>query len=156
MMVALALPVAALERSAGKTVTESRIGVAANMEVESLKAWALAVLQLQDTQIKNIASCSTQRKFWNGTVCVTPVYTMNSPVVTTRNVGLPVSWRYSHKACTKKTWGVCTRHDNFCVSYCTLPTRANYAVNPGTNSIVIDNYVCSGGGQTRNVGNGGC
>lgn len=153
---ALAFPASALESSAGVKLDNTKVDVGANMQVEALKAWALAALQGQQTLINNINNCSKQNKFWNGTTCVSPNYTMGSPSISTNTVSLPLVWTFAYKTCTKKKLGICTRNDNFCQSSCSLPAKTNYRVYPDTNSIVIDNYVCSGGGQVKNVGNGGC
>lgn len=152
----MSVSVAALERSASMDVNTNRVEVGANMQVEAIKAWSLAVLQGQQTLLHNLNTCSKQQKFWNGTACVAPVYTMNNPAVSMNTYSLPLKWTFAYKTCTKKKWGVCTRHDNFCQSTCVGSASASYTVRPETNSIVVTSYVCNGAGQVKNVGNGGC
>lgn len=58
----------ALERSSAMEFDTRRVG--AHMQLEAVKAWALAVLQGQQTIINNLNACAKQQRFWNGTVCV--------------------------------------------------------------------------------------
>lgn len=137
-------------------VNTNRVEVGANMQVEAIKAWSLAVLQGQQTLLNQINTCGKQQKFWNGSACVAPTYQMSSPVVTQTTSNLPLQWTFAYKSCTKKTLGVCTRHDNFCQSSCQGSAYATYAINPDANTITVRSYVCNGAGQVKNVGNGGC
>lgn len=146
----------ALERSATMDMDTSRVELGASMQVEAIKAWSLAVLQGQLTLLNEINACGKQKKFWNGSACVAPVYQMTSPAISQVTHNLPVTWTFAYKSCTKKTLGVCTRHDNFCQSVCQGSAYANYTVNAQANTITVNSYVCNGAGQVKNVGNGGC
>lgn len=147
---------AALEMSAQVDLDTKRVEAGANMQLEAVKAWALAVLQGQQTLLNNMNTCSKQQKFWNGTACVAPVYNMSNPSVAMNTYSLPLKWTFAYKTCTKKKLGICTRNDNFCQSSCVGSASASYSVRPETNSIVVTSYVCNGAGQVKNVGNGGC
>lgn len=148
MLVALALPAAALEMTAGKSVESSRVGIAATQQLESVKAWALAVLQAQDTQIKRITNCSTQNKFWNGTTCVAPpmVGTMTNPAVAVTSVNVTGWQAYYQSRCCKKKWGVCTseKHHHL-ISYCTQPALTTYTIDGPNNRVNVTATTCSPG-----------
>lgn len=148
MMLALATTAVGLERSAGKSVDDARVDVAANLELESLKAWALAVLQLQDTQIKNITNCSKTNKFWNGSICVQPPMsgTMTNPTVAVSTINVTGQQAYYQAYCCKKTWGVCTseKHHHQ-ISYCTEATGTTYVIDGPANKVYVTSKTCTPG-----------
>jgi len=148
LLLALATNAVALERSAGKSVDDSRVDVAANLQLESIKAWALAVLQAQDTQIKNITNCSKTNRFWNGSACVTPPMTgtMNNPTVAVSTINVTGQQAHYQSHCCKKKWGVCTseKHHHQ-ISYCTQPTGTTYVIDGPANKVNVVSKVCTPG-----------
>lgn len=143
----------ALEATASSKGAESVMGASGQLEV--LSAAVRAILQNELGRINSVLTCAKESKFWDGSACVSPIYSLTAPTVTTNPIALPVSWVDIGKKCTKKKFGVCTKHDRFCMSSCGQANRTDYTFDVTSNAVVVNAYSCPASTQI-NVGNGTC
>lgn len=138
---------AALERSATVNKDSRQLDTAAGIQFDTLKSWATALIQGQQTIINNILDCGKKGEFWNGSVCIPPpAVVMENPTVnmTTRDV---TEWQpYRREYCCKKVFGSCVRnkHDHL-ITVCSTPAGASYTFDKAKNSIDIVSTVCTPG-----------
>lgn len=66
----------------------------------------------------------------------------STPTVSTANVALGQRETYLYKTCTRRRFGVCTRHDNICKRTCDGSPGLTYSVNTTTNHVTVENRYC--------------
>lgn len=143
-----AAPALALEQSAHMDTDVARIGGAATIETETLKAWALAVLQLQQTNLNKVLECAKTQKLWNGTACVSPTGTYTAPTVTSSSRDVTYVASISTGGCCNHNWsGGCSDHDHYYNRACSETPGLKYAVRTVGNQAYVDitNVTCSPG-----------